>query len=495
MLGASLAGGERHAHAGEPGATDPAFVYTKPADRDYLRVVIEEALILGVGYVQYGATQSNQSDWDVGADWPGVRSKLIWGASSFDDNRFDTNWLTHPLAGFFYYAAARGNRLGVFPSFAIAFGASTLWEELGELHEHVAINDVIVTPLSALPLGESTLQMGSFLHRGRRTPLLVALGWLFAPFKSAHDALDGLTPVPAEEVDELGLPADVWHRFSIGAAGGVTAQQRGPRQADVRGSLRSELITLPGYRREGQRGSVFDSGEVTSLRFLLGESEGRVVDLAFGASVLPAGWFWQDVGVDAAGALRGGELVAALNVGAEYMHHDYDRDGRRSEDRIGLVSAGATVDGIIHAGAATLRTRIDLLGDFAGVDAYALPEYQRAHGDAGLTSVLRTRAYYHAYGTTVRPSLELTVGRFDAGGEARFDAFRAIDNVDVEGPLPGEVVPTDRRFSARAWVGVTPWRHLRFFTGVEGNERSGAVANVRASRSELSAQAGMELLF
>ncbi len=495
LLAASIVFASVPASAADPPATDPAFVYTTPADHDYLRTAAEEALVLTIGFAQYNMTKANEYDWEVSTDWKGVRSKLLWGAASFDDNRFDTNWLTHPFAGFFYYSVARSNRLGVFPSLAISVASSALWETIGELREQAAINDMIVTPGTALPLGESALQLGSFFQRGRPTALLTALGFLFAPFKTAHDSLDGLTAVRAAEVDDLGLPADVWHRFSVGGDVGVTAQQRGLQQLDVRGALRTELVTVPGYRRAGRGSRGFDSGEVTSLRFRIAEAANSIVDLDFGASAVPAGWFWHDVHTDSKGNLRGGELLVGFAIGAEYTHHDYDRDGRRANDRLGIVSAGAGLDGILHSGATTLRTRLDILGDFAGVDAYALPDYRRDAGDAGLTSVLRTQRYYHAYGTTLRPALELTVGAFDAGMEARFDAFRAIANVDVEGPVPGEIVVTDRRITGRAWVGVSPLRRLRCFAGVERNDRYGAAGGARAGRSELGAHGGLELVF
>lgn len=477
-------------------AEDPAFVYTTGrAPRDYVRTVVEELGILGLGLLQYSSVKSNEADWDVGVDWPGVRSKLLWSASSFDDNRFDTNWLTHPAAGFLYYSTARGNRLDVLPSFAATVLASTVWEELGELREQVALNDIVVTPVSALPLGESALQLGAFLHRGRRTPALVALGWLFAPWKSAHDLVDGLTPQGAYVVDELGLPADVWHRFTAGGSAGVTAQQGGARSLDGSGHFETELVTLPGYRRDGKRSVLFGAGEVTSTRFQMAASRGELVDLAFEARTVPTGWYRQEVDAGAAGGLYGSETLLGLEIAAEYTTHDYDRDRRRPSDRIALVSAGGSMEEIVHVGPLTLRGRVRVLGDFAGVGAYALSEYQRVSGEAGLTSVLRKERYYHGYGATLWPQLDVAVGAFDAGAQLRFDAFQAIEHVDVDGPLDGEVPASDRRTSARAFAGVSPWRHLRLYVAGERNERSGSVAEVHAARSELSARVGAELVF
>lgn len=471
------------------------FVYTTKAEPDYFRMAVEEVGILGLGVLQYQSTKSNEQDWDVRVDWPGVRSKLLWEASSFDDNKFDTNWLTHPAAGFLYYSTARGNRLGVLPSFAVAALASTTWEELGEIREEVAINDLVVTPVSGVPLGETALQLGAFLHRGRQTPLIVAFGWLLAPWKSAHDAIDGLTPEGAYVVDDLGLPADVWHRFSIGGSAGTTAQQRGTRGYDARGFFATDLVTVPGYRREGQRSVVFSAGEVTSTRFRIGASEDRLVDLLFAASTIPAGWFWQDIHTDSSGHLRGSETLAGLQVTAEYTLHDYVRDHRRPSDRLALVGIGGTVEETVHARGLTVSARLDIIGDFAGVDAFALPEYETVRAEAGLTSVLRKEHYYHAFGGTVRPRLDAWLGDFDLGVEARFDGFRSIEHVDVDGALEDEVAAADRRLSARAWLGVTPWRHLRFFLSGERNERSGSLSLVHASKREAGVHAGAELVF
>jgi hypothetical protein len=476
-------------------ADDPAFVYTTRAEPDYFRTAAEELTIFGLGLLQYQSTQSNAQDWDVRIDWPGVRSKLLWEASSFDDNKFDTNWLTHPAAGFLYYSSARGNRLGVLPSFAVSLLSSATWEELGELREQVAINDVVVTPISAVPLGESALQLGAFLHRGRQTPAVVALGWLLAPWKSAHDAIDGVTPEGAYVVDDLGLPADVWHRFTLGGSVGTTAQQRGTRGYDVRGFFGTDLVTVPGYRRAGKRSELFSSGEVTSMRFRVGGSEDRLVDVLFAASALPAGWFWQETHLDAVGELRGSETLAGLHVAAEYTLHDYDRDGRRAGDRLALVGLGGTLEESVYAHGLRVSARLDILGDFAGVDAYALPEYQQARADQGLTSVLRKEHYYHALGGTVRSRLELASSRFDAGVEARFDGFRAIEHVDVDGALEDEVPAEDRRVAGRAWFGVSPWKHLRLFLAVERNQRAGTVGSVHASRREAGVHLGTELVF
>lgn len=495
---------ETPARADEPDASPspgselgPAFRYTTPAERTYLRAAVEEVIILGLGYAQYATNKKgNAADWDLAPDWSSVEKKLDLSALTFDNNYFDTNWLTHPAAGFLYYSAARGNRLSIPVSFLFATTSSTLWEYFGELREHAAINDLIATPVTGLALGEPALQLGALFQRGRRGPASTALAWMFAPFKSMHDALDGLEPVRAEKFDDLGLPDDVWHRIALGGTVGVTHQRDGVTQGDGRLVARSRIVGIPGYGSAGVRGGWFTGGEVTDLRLQTGVSEGRLVDLVIASHVLPVGHAYQDVRLDEAGRLRGYGIVTGLHVGAEYGRHDWDRDRRRTPDRIALVDGGLTLEGRAHAGGWTFRTGLDGLVNFAGVDAYALPEERLLHSDIHLPSVLRNKDYYHAYGATLRPRVEAEDERFDAGADLRVDWFESIAGADVEPAATNvRLDASDRRILTRAWLGFRPVRHIRISLGGEWAEREGRVTSARASRSEVGMHGGAEVLF
>lgn len=479
-----------------PPPEDPAFHYTKPASPNYLRAAIENAIVLGLGYLQYTTDKSNAADWDLTYDWASMRSKLVFESISFDNNRFPTNWITHPGAGIAYYTAARSNRLGVLPSFAMAFASSAFWEYVGEWKEQVALNDVIVTPVSGMSLAEPLLQIGSLMHRSRQNAGTKAFGWIFAPLKSLHDHLDGLEPKQVDHVDDLGLPAEEHHRFRIGTSVGVTHQEQGVTQGDGRLRLESRIVALPDYGLAGQHSGWFDSAEVTDLRIRGAISENKIVDFDIEASMLPFGYRWQDVVLDDAGNRHGSSFLGGFHIGTEYGTHDYDRDGRRGIDRIAMVAAGATLEEIFHLRGVSLRTRVDLLGSFAGVDAYALPEYERDFGALRLTSVLRYQRYYHGYGATIRPSLEAEIGRFDIGGDYRLDFFDSITGLDVE---PIARVPEspahDRRMWSRAWIGLSPTKHFRMSLTGEHRQRHGTMPGAAATRSEVGAYFGVDLVF
>jgi hypothetical protein len=483
----------------EPAAhEDPAFEYTKPARPDYIRAAVENAIVLGLGYLEYTGNKANQADWDLSFDWQAMRSKLLLESVSFDNNRFPTNWITHPGAGIAYYTAARSNRLGILPSFAMTFASSTLWEYVGEWKEEVALNDVIVTPTAGISLAEPLLQIGSLMHRSRQNTGTRIFGWVFAPLKSLHDRMDGLDPKQADHVDALGMPAEEWHRFRIGTSVGVTSQEKGVTQGDARVRVEARIVALPDYGLAGERESWFDSAEVSEIAttFTLSD-QSKLVDFNIAAHILPFGYRWQDVRIAGDGELRGTSFLGGFHIGTEYGTHDYDRDGRRGIDRIGLVAAGATFEDWLHVGGGfSIRSSIDLLANFAGVESYGLPGYRRDFGDLRLTSVLRHHGYYHGYGATVRPRIEALYRRLDVGGDFRADYFDSITNLDVE---PVARVPEspahDRRLWTRAWLGWKAGKYIRISLTGEHHHRDGTMPGARASRSEISGHFGVDLQF
>lgn len=476
---------------------DPLFRYTTPYERYYLRAVLENMVVLGIGYTQYSMNKAgNMVDWDLKPGWSAIEAKLDFTALTFDNNAFFTNWFTHSLAGFLYYNTARTNRVSIPVAYSYAFLSSMLWEYVGEIREHAAINDLIVTPLSAVSLVEAPLQLGGLLQRGANAPVRTA-SWVFAPFKRAHDFFDHLEAEPATEVDSWGVPTDVWHHISVSGSAGVTHQNRGLTQNDSRVSLRSRIVSIPGYGKDGTRAGWFDSGEVSELDLRLSVAEGKMTDFNIATHVLPVGYAAQAVTRDAQGHLRGHGFYGGLHIGFEYGAHDYDRDRRQAApNRIALVDGGLTLEQRAHLGALTLRARMDTLADFAGVEAYALAEERRENSDIHLVSILRLHNYYHSYGLTLRPRVEAELPPVDVGADLRANWFEAITVRDVEPASTNtHLDAADWRLGARAWIGFSPFDHLRTFVSFEHASRGGRVVESRASRSELGAYAGAEVVF
>lgn len=480
-LGAALVLVPGRARA-DPDDTPPTLQYRRPEPPQRLRAIAEEGVVLGLGFGEYMLDKSNSRDFDLNYDWPSLRSKLLFESVAFDNNRFGTNFATHPIAGWLYYGAARSNRLSIGESFGYAFVASWLWETLGEWREQTAVNDLVFTPVSGVPIGESLHHLGALFQRSRGAK---ALGWLFGPLKNLNDALDGAEPLPADGYDDLGLPNDVWHRFHLSLGAGVTTQDRGPTQADGRITLGSRIVALPSYAGPGHASRWFDQGEVTSINLSLAASKTGLTDGMFETSVMPFGYY--DASDDES-------TIVGMELGFEYGVHDYDRDGRRTIDRISLVDSGVGFEHLVRAGRFRLRAAFSVLADFGGVDAYAMPEHRATLGDFGVPSVLANESYYFAIGTTVRPQVALAYGPVYAGGVVRADWFQAIRDLDRDGP-PWTVSAFDRRLAMRAFAGVSLGSHLVLDASVERRIRDGRVGTASASRGETSGFLTTSLLF
>lgn len=478
-----------------PPPPPPAFRYTTKATPDYLRASLELVGILSIGFGQYSLNAGNSVDWDLGYDWPSFRSKLLLDAASLDNNRFDTNWLSHPFAGYWYYTAARSNRMPAFAAYAMAVSASYLWELIGEMREQISYNDVVVTPTSGFVLGEHTTQLGSLLQRSRPSSATHALSWVLAPFKNAHDRIDGLEPAPPDEYRKLGLAGDVSHELAGRMLAGATSQDAGLTQADTRAELRSRIVSLPSYGRIGQRDRWFYEGEVSAVDIGTTFSTSGMTDLSMLATLVPAGYFFQDTHVSAKGKPRGQSFLGGLLFAFEYGHHDYDRDRGRPIDKLALVGTGPSLEYTVYAGATRFRASTDAFTSFAGVNAYAMPP-GAIYDPRFVASGVRVQRYYHGYGGTLRPRLEASFGALDVGGEARFDWFGSVRGLDREQrAVVDETTLSDRRVLAKTWVGFTPQQGFRLTMTAQRLARAGRLGSQHASRHEVTVMGGAEVSF
>lgn len=477
----------------EPDAATPppSLAYRAPAPPDRLRALALEGIILGLGFGEYLLDKSNSRDFDLSYDWPSLRSKILFDAIAFDDNHFATNFLTHPMAGYAYYSAARANRLTIGESFLFASVTSTLWEYVGEWREQASINDLVVTPVSGVPVGEAFFHLGALFQRSRRSVASTSASWLFGAPKNAMDALDGATPTAPPGYDDLGYPDDVWHCMRASMAMGVTAQDRGVVQSDVRVSIDSRVVELPAYGAPGRVSRWFDEGEVSAIAATLTTAAGRLTDASFRADVMPVGYYEHDV--DARGA--GHTTIVGLETGFEYGTHDYDRDRLRPPDRVSMVDVGLGFEHTARAGAFALRSAAHVDLDFAGVGTYALGDYTAAHGTDALVSVVRDERYAFAVGPTAWPEVVLAAGPFEAGGAARLDWLRSVDALDREHTTAPRADTEERRVSMRGWLAVAPAPHVRLEASAERRQRNGRVADVTASRGETSLFGSLGVVF
>jgi hypothetical protein len=463
--------------------------YRTPQDPRYVRLALEELALLGAGLGQYWYDrEANSRDWEFNYDWPSFRARLDGKAYAFDTNGFDTNFLFHPAAGTLYYLTARSNRMGSFESFAVAFGASAVWEFFGEFQEKISVNDVIVTPVAGMALGETLTQLGAYFLRQCSSAPNQLLGTALAPLTVIHDAIDG-----AERLTECGAQARSWHRFRIQLQGGEAWSEGHSAYALLRTGLETDVINLSGFARPGKEWSNFSDGNVSRLRFGLSLSDVESValsDLSVVTQTVLAGLHYRNTSF-ANGQLRGREAIFGLMVGAEYTRHRYDPGAE--PDRVFLLDLPAlSARYYVRSNSMTWELSLDAGGAFGGADSLVLSRPRASAYVPELTSVAAAEGYNHVAGITMSPRVRLDLGPAQVGIELRADqliGWRALDRTRA---IPNSAISESRRRSL-FWVSLGAPRVERILFSVSWTERESTLGELRARRNELSTNMGLEL--
>jgi hypothetical protein len=476
-----------------------AFSYLEPQQPDYLRATLEEIMLLGLGFAQYLANQDvNSVDWDFNYDWNGFRGKLSGRGYSFDTNDFHTNFLKHPAAGTLYYWAARTNRLSLAESFVYALVASTVWEYFGEFRERASVNDMLVTPIAGLVLGEMTVQFGAFFDRSCDSLPNKLLADLFGPMKSLHDAFDGAKPARDVQCDRYGFSTTGEHEFRFALAAGALLSTSGPSapaRFETRLGLHTRIVALETYGSEGRGYTTFADGNVTEFRLQGGFADSGWTDFQMRATVIALGFQLRSL-ARSSGGLYGDEMLLGLLAGTEYDMHRFGVAADQRHDRYFALDAPGVSLAYRHF-MGTLRLEVELQTSvaLAGIDPFALPEYLVVDSIEDLATVARDQRYNFAAGLRVNPRARLIGRWFEAGVDLLATRLWVVNQLDRRPDRQSHVSIGELRSGASAWFSAGPRRWpLRFRVSGDVLQRSGMIADARASRSELRVMGGFEVV-
>lgn len=443
-----------------------------------LRAAIEEVGIVGTAWALYGAKNFHTEPFPP----PGPDSflkKITGQAISFDANSISTNFVGHPLAGTGYYLAARGNRLPAWTSGLYAFGASTLWE-LVEYRENVSVNDMVVTPLAGIAIGETLSQFGDLSERAG----VPALSWLVNFSRRFHDWVDGVPTVPA--------PGAVQHDLRVASAMGALAAPGAGDLPVVRLSAAGWMLRARGYGEPGSGESSLAGGGASFLVEGTSSREGPV-DGRFAVRAVLAGLYRRDLDGEGDG-LSGHDLVLSLTAGYRADMHLYRGPAPRL-DRLLLVEApGLGLAWRAHLGGPRLDVRLDLAPSFGGVTPAALPAWlATGAGTEVLPAVTRIHGYAFAWGGVAAPSLELRWRGLAAGASARLDALRALKSPDPDPAATAAGVPAvDLRLETRAWLSLDlPASGLGLSATWERRWREGSMGGVESRAGDQALLGGL----
>ena len=345
--------------------------------------------------------------------------KLAHGAVSYDANTFRTNFLGHPIMGASMYQLARGNRAPAWLASLYTLAGSTTWE-LIEFQEKASINDLVVTPVAGVALGEALFQMAAHLDRSPPSAARTVLAWLAAPWKKVADAVDGATLARGDPADRLEA------RASLGAAGADGVEGR---RGELRAAAGWSLWRDTCYGAPGHGATAWLDGQATGLRVSGAAGTGGVTDARLSSSALLAALYARSI--DPGG--RGADLVAGAGAGFDLGGHAWTRQG--PFDLAGTVDVPrAALQARWLDGPLRLTARLDAALRFGGSRSFALD------GDPGsvpfdtLPSVQQQNGYHFGLGGMLQAALELAWGPASLEAAGRAESLDGVANPD---PTPG----------------------------------------------------------
>lgn len=419
----------------------------------YLRAGLEMMAFLGGATTWYWLDRERQvADWD----FPSVKQRLTLDVIRFDNNDFWINFIGHPLDGTAAQALARANDLTLAESFGYSIATSLAWEYLLEYREKVSLNDILVTPVTGVVLGEFAHRLAQVVNAprppGTERWWHHLLGWTLGPTVALHDWIDaprGANGLPIREATR----ADIWHAIDVSY--GWADIDIGEPQSQSLHTLRFDgrLAIIPGYLRPGRFHRAFTDADLLSLRFDFSVGEhGASADIY--ADTMLIGLYGQRISASGTGTAG----AVGINLACTYI----DETLRPWKDQLGIAHLpGLGAEAHFLGRHASLRAYASLHGDFAGVRATPYPEWKATNPDATEKSILHKQGYYYGWGWSGRFGAVLDLPFASLGGEifhGRYDSHEGLDRVqeelthDVE--LDSEVTNYELRLRVSPWARV-----------------------------------------
>lgn len=455
------------------------FASESEKQKSFLRSSSEVLFVLTAGALNYWLTPGIQDiEYDYTA-WQSIRTRFTgFELHRLDDNAFSTNYLSHPLAGWLYYALPRTNGYNSLESLLFSFTASAFWEYALEFREIISLNDLVITPFAGAAIGEVFHQFTRhFTNRahtssGAGKVINQTLSYVFG----APQKFDGWIRKQAIRSNPLagmdGGP-DAFAQFSIFGALASRENSAGLSLTDGELGFEGELIRIPGYGVPGEVRKVVSNGPWSRLRFSTTMGEEGYHDLMLSISAALTAYSRQNLkmskagGKDAKGSLEGYSLL--LGVGPGFELEDIDRPGLRTT--FGIVKVlGGMLDLNVYTKGYHVRVVMDVFGEMAQIRTLALEDYVAQGGTLeGDKAILGWRQQYHALGASAETQLTIRKGAIEIGGRVSGALYDSIEGADREQRhLTKDSNLKDRRTISQVWVGAyLPRSSIKVEVGAE----------------------------
>jgi hypothetical protein len=387
------------------------------------------------------------------------------------------NFVLHPLFGSAVYAIARDSHHGVFGSFLASFLTSMGWEFVIEYNERVSINDVIVTPLAGVTIGEFAHKLGYYLANPTHpSHARKALSWVLSPNTQISELRCDGEPRRQFRTDSLGYSSGLWHDFALdytflrshrSGEGNLLVHQIG---------MSGRLKSLRNYREPGQYSYWFSNADVSRLSLSLDTST-RATGVRLFTDTTIAGYAHQSL--TEVGAGHAHSVGVALGYGYENSF------ARGMDDRRSWVGfPGAATDLFWSSGWASSEFELRAYPVFGGVSAVAFAPYRdrvlAEHPKAQFKTILQREGYIYGWGFVGELAAHQRLGRLHSDVSLRAESLWSAEGYDREqAKVTNDTAVRDlqTRLSLRVWYPLVS----SFVAGIESSNlwRDSRAANVR----------------
>jgi len=354
-----------------------------------IQTLAASGFTLAIGTGWYLVDKRNVLDWDK----PNLQSRFTGSSWRYDNNEFGMNFLLHPLFGASTYTFARDSHFGVAGSFLTSLLTSLTWEFVVEYNERVSINDVIVTPVAGVALGEFAHKFGNYISNYRKPDTnRKILRWTLSPTTQIARLGCGDELWPAHPTDSLGYASGLWHEFGLSYGLFGFATNQGQSGVVQRFRTSGKLVSLPGYRQPGKSAKAFFDADMTDVHLMVDTSAwGTGVTLESHTTLF--GYAAREMSESGNGYAH----TIGVSIGYEYRN----TTALGLDDRFTFVGfPGAHTDLYWSRRGLTSEVGVRLYPTFGAASVPAFQRYRTQHPNAGFKTIMSREGYFYGWGGT-----------------------------------------------------------------------------------------------
>ena len=396
--------------------------------------------ILGGGTVWYYLEKSNKRDqfFNSGSE---IRQRFTsFDAWRFDDNLFETNAISHPIAGAGYFLSARLNNYNQYESFLFSLGGSFVWEYFCEFQEIISVNDMVFTPVGGYAIGESFFQLINFYADNASDSMLTNTILYYTDSQNGRYK-NGLKNSPGNN--------SYWHDTYL--YGGYS--QTDSDHYTMNTGLYAEFYGVRGLKKNGYYNKFYYDSPYTKIEVDIGAGNTWLKECYLFFESGHLSYVNQNLHNDRPGYA----FITTLTTAFEYKNYYYQ--GFR--DRFGAVSpVKLNTDFLFSYKDFSINLQMGISPNFAQVSPFGLgpfyeddyhSDYLREHG----AHATANRGYYFGYGLSSKNSLTVSYKNYQSGISYNFDRYKSINTdgiINRKDPTGENFKMDDERSVFSSWL-------------------------------------------